>query len=68
MVQNCEYWSFNLVYFTSFQYVQVEPPTNKGLANLTGQLLQFQEVLITKTVKHTRNELMSNSLPDNINL
>ncbi|CAB4022278.1 SWI SNF complex subunit SMARCC2-like, partial [Paramuricea clavata] len=25
------------------KYVQAEPPTNKGLANLTGQLLQFQE-------------------------
>ena len=33
-----------MTFLVLFQYVQAEPPTNKGLANLTGQLLQFQEV------------------------
>lgn len=34
----------------SFQYVQTDPPTNKSLATLIVQLLQFQEDNLGKNV------------------
>jgi len=36
--------------FVCFQYIQAEPPTNKSLASLVVQLLQFQEDAFGKSI------------------
>jgi len=36
--------------FLSLQYIQAEPPTNKSLAALVVQLLQFQEEAFGKLI------------------
>lgn len=41
---------YNRIYQYFLQYVQTDPPTNKSLATLVVQLLQFQEDNLGKNV------------------
>ena len=54
------------IVFFPFQYVQADPPTNKSLATLVIQLLQFQEDAFGKSVsKPALTKLpVSNNLSD----
>ena len=52
-----------VLYF--FQYVQMEPPTNKTLATLTAQLLQFQEVSFDPDLPEYKRKLYNNNITYN---
>ena len=46
----CIFISTLTLWFVLLQYIQAEPPTNKSLAALVVQLLQFQEEAFGKLV------------------